>query len=371
MSTRHTANTSRKTPAPARDDDARWQAVQAKDPGCDGQFVFAVRSTGIYCRPSCPARRPLRENVSFHPTPEAARAAGFRACKRCCPDDVSPSKRLIELMAEACRTIERESEPPRLAAQARAAGFSPFHFQRTFKAIVGLTPRDYAAQVRAARLRSSLVDARTVTQAIHEAGFSSNSRFYAAQRSILGMPARSYRKGGEGLSIRYATAVCWLGIVLVAASDHGVCTILLGDGAATLEQDLARRFPRATLVPADRAFAETIKAVVAHIEAPASGLQLPLDLRGSAFQHRVWQALTRIPPGQTRSYGALASELGVPGAARAVARACAQNPLAVVVPCHRVIGTDGAITGYRWGVERKRALLMREGAAPTGKPKTA
>lgn len=368
MTARHAKPNPPTTPAAAMEDDARWQAVLARNARCDGLFVFAVATTGIYCRPSCPARRPRRENVTFHATPADARAHGFRPCKRCTPDDGAPQQRLIDHIAHACRMIEHESEPPKLAALARTAGLSPFHFQRTFKWVTGLTPKAYAAAVRAARMRRLLDKARNVTEAAHEAGFSSNSRFYAAQQSILGMSARSYRKRGMGETIRHATAASSLGVVLVAATQTGVCAILLGDTASALEHDLTGRFPNAKLVPAERTFVSTLAAVVAHVETPNSGLDLPLDLRGTAFQHRVWQALTRIPPGETRSYGALAAELGMPGSARAVARACAQNPLAVAVPCHRVVGADGAINGYRWGVERKRALLEREGAAQPLKP---
>lgn len=370
--TRHTSTPSpkrpRQGPASPGDDEARWRAVLARDARCDGLFVFAVASTGIYCRPSCPARRPKRENVSFHATVAEAQARGFRACKRCTPDEGAPRHGLVERVANACRMIEQDSEPPSLTALAQAAGLSPFHFQRTFKRVTGLTPKAYAAEVRSQRMRDRLVHARSVTEAAHDSGFSGNSRFYAVQRSILGMPTRSYRGGGEGETIRHATAECSLGVVLVAATEHGICAILLGDAASALENDLARRFPKAKLVPTIGTLTTTLAAVVAHVETPASGLDLPLDLRGTAFQYRVWQALRQIPPGETRSYGAIAAELGAPGSARAVARACADNPLAVAVPCHRVVGADGAITGYRWGVERKRALLVREGAARPLKP---
>lgn len=368
MTKRHPTRELPTTSAAAVADDARWQAVLARDARCDGQFVFAVATTGIYCRPTCAARRPRRENVSFHASPADARAHGFRPCKRCTPDDGAPQQRLIDRIAHACRMIEEDCEQPKLAELARSAGLSPFHFQRTFKSATGLTPKAYAAEVRAARMRQSLGNARSVTEAAHDAGFSSSSRFYAAQGGILGMPVRSYRDGGEGETIHHATAACSLGVVLVAATRNGVCAILLGDAANALEQELTRRFPKATVVPADRTFATTVAAVVAYVETPTSGMDLPLDIRGTAFQHRVWQALTRIPPGETRSYGALAAELGAPRAARAVARACAQNPLAVAVPCHRVVGVDGAITGYRWGVERKRALLAREGVHQPRKP---
>jgi AraC family transcriptional regulator of adaptative response/methylated-DNA-[protein]-cysteine methyltransferase len=345
-------------------DDARWAAVVARDPAADGTFVLGVRTTGIYCRPTCPARRPKRENVVFHPDPAAARAAGFRACKRCEPD-AEPERRLMaQAVTAAARLIEAavadEAPAPTLDALAAKAGYAPHHFHRMFKRATGVTPRAYASALRAGRAAAGLADGASVTETIHAAGYGSASRFYAQAGARLGMAPSVRRDGGRGETIRHASAETSLGRVLVAATDKGVCAIQFGDGDATLEAWLRRRFPNAAIEPAGDAFADTLATVVALIERPDEDRALPLDLRGTAFQERVWQALRAIPAGSTASYAEIAAAVGRPGAARGVATACAANAVAVAVPCHRVIHADGSISGYRWGVARKATLLERE-----------
>lgn len=345
-------------------DDARWAAVVARDPAADGAFVLGVRTTGIYCRPSCPARRPKRENVAFYPDPAAARAAGLRACLRCEPD-AEPERRVgAQAVAAAARLIEAavadEAPPPALEALAARAGYAPHHFHRMFRRAVGVTPGAYARALRARRAEAGLAAGASVTDSIQAAGYGSPSRFYAEAGARLGMAPSVRRDGGRGETIRHAAAETSLGRLLVAATERGICAIQFGDGDASLEAWLRRRFPRAEILPADPAFAATVEAVVALIERPGADCALPLDLRGTAFQERVWAALQAIPPGRTASYAEIAAAVGRPGAARGVASACAANALAVAVPCHRVIHADGSISGYRWGVARKAALLERE-----------
>lgn len=341
--------------------DPRWQAVLHRDAAADGDFVFAVKTTGIYCRPSCPARRAKRCNVTFYASGAEAEAAGYRACRRCHPDAVSRGERNAAAIAKACRLIETADEPPTLAALAAAAGMSPFHFHRQFRAITGLTPKAFGAARRARRIRSELArDNRTVTEAIYEAGFNSSSRFYETANGLLGMTPSAYKQGGVDAAIRFAIGQCSLGAILVARSDKGVCAILLGDDPDRLARDLQDRFPKAELIGGDAQFEQLVARVVGFVDAPRLGLDLPLDMRGTAFQQRVWQALRDIPAGRTASYAEIARRIGAPAAARAVARACAANAIAVAIPCHRVVRTDGALSGYRWGVERKRALLLRE-----------
>ena len=344
-------------------DEDRWQAVLRRDRAADGAFFFSVRSTGVYCRPSCAARRPRRENVAFHATREDAERAGFRPCKRCRPDQPALAERHAAAIARACREIESAETPPRLDELARTAGMSRFHFHRLFKAATGLTPRDYAAAQRARRLRDGLARGKRVTDALYAAGFNSSGRFYSESGKLLGMTPTRFRAGGAGETIRYALAKCSLGALLVAATRKGVCAISLGADARALSRELARRFPRARRVAGDPDFERWVARVVGFVEAPARGLELPLDLRGTAFQLRVWRALRAIPPGSTASYAEVARRIGAPRAVRAVARACATNPLALAVPCHRVLRADGALAGYRWGIERKRALLERERAS--------
>ena len=346
---------------PASDSpDAQWAAVQRRDPSADGAFWYSVRTTGVYCRPTCGARLPRRENVRFHASPDEAEQAGFRPCKRCRPDEQSLADYRAGVVANACRTIENAEEAPELDTLATEAGMSRFHFHRVFKSITGLTPKAYAKAHRANRVRGELARSPTVTGAIYDAGFNSNGAFYAASPSLLGMTPSEFRAGAPGKAIRFAVGECSLGAILVAATNRGVCTILLGDDASALVRDLEDRFPRARFVGGDAAFEGWVAKIVGFVEAPALGLDLPLDLRGTAFQQRVWQALRDIPFGETASYAQIASRIGAPKATRAVAQACAANPLAVVIPCHRVVRQDGGLSGYRWGIERKRALLDRE-----------
>lgn len=341
----------------AGDEERLWGAVQRRDKAADGRFVYAVRSTGVYCRPSCPSRPARRENVSFYADPAAAEKAGFRPCKRCRPNE-NPEVEAAEAIRRACERIEAEAEEPDLETLARDAGYSPWHFQRLFKAHVGLSPKQYAIARRKARLRQVLAEASSVTDAIYAAGFGASSRAYE-DKGALGMTPSAYRNGAEGETIRYASAKSSLGPVLVAATDRGVCMIEFGD-PDQLVPVLTRRFPKARIVRANGDLAALVERVVQLIDSPAVGCDLPLDIRGTAFQERVWKALTLIPPGHTVSYAELAERIGQPTAARAVARACAANGIAVAVPCHRVVRGSGDLSGYKWGVERKRALLARE-----------
>jgi AraC family transcriptional regulator, regulatory protein of adaptative response / methylated-DNA-[protein]-cysteine methyltransferase len=341
----------------ARTEDECWQALVDRDRRADGAFYYSVRTTGVYCRPSCAARLPRRENVRFHASPEEAERAGFRPCKRCRPNEASAHAAAV---ASACRLIAEAEEMPTLDDLATAAGLSRFHFHRVFKSVTGLTPRDYAAAERARRVRDGLKDARSVTEAIYDAGFNSSGRFYEASSSLLGMTPTRFRAGGEGTAIRFAVGQCSLGAILVAATAQGICAIALGDDPEALVKSLEDRFPKASLVGADASFETWVARVVGFVEAPHLGFDLPLDLRGTAFQQRVWRALTDIPPGTTTTYAELARRLGVPSAVRAVAGACARNPVAVAIPCHRVVRRDGDLAGYRWGIERKRALISRE-----------
>jgi AraC family transcriptional regulator of adaptative response/methylated-DNA-[protein]-cysteine methyltransferase len=342
-------------------DDARWQAVQRRDGRADGAFYYSVVTTGVYCRPSCASRPARRENVAFHASREAAEAAGFRPCRRCRPNDAPVAERHAATVARACRLIEEAEEAPSLDALARTAGMSRFYFHRVFKEVTGVTPKAYADAHRAERVRGELTQSATVTEAIYGAGFNSSGRFYAASPDLLGMTPTEFRSGGNGASIRFAVGECSLGSILVGATGKGVCAILFGDDPDALVRDLQDRFPKAHLIGADDEFERLMATVVGFVEAPAQGLDLPLDLRGTAFQQRVWQALRRIPRGSTATYAEIAASLGQPKALRAVAQACAANAIAVAIPCHRVVRTDGALSGYRWGVERKRALLEREG----------
>ena len=343
--------------------DARWDAVRRRDRAADGAFYYSVLTTGVYCRPSCAARLPRRANVAFHATCEEAEAAGFRPCKRCRPNEGPLAERHASVVAQACRLIEEAEEAPSLDALARATGMSRFHFHRVFKAVTGVTPKAYADARRAKRVRDELTQRATVTEAIYGAGFNSSGRFYAASSDLLGMTPSAFRAGGDGAAIRFAVGECSLGSILVAATDKGICAIQFGDDPDALVRDLQDRFPKALLVGGDERFERLVAEVVGLVEAPAQGLDLPLDVRGTAFQQRVWQALRAIPSGSTASYAEIAERIGRPKAVRAVARACATNPVAVAIPCHRVVRTDGALSGYRWGIERKRALLERERAA--------
>jgi AraC family transcriptional regulator of adaptative response/methylated-DNA-[protein]-cysteine methyltransferase len=343
--------------------DRRWAAVLTRDRRADGTFWYSVATTGIYCRPSCGARRPNRRNVKFHDSPADAERAGFRPCRRCKPHQLANTDRYAATVAAICREIETAPAAPPLAALARRARLSPHHFHRVFKRITGVTPRAYAAAHRANRVRGELENrSKTVTDAIYDAGFNSGGRFYEQSNQLLGMTPTAYRSGGAEATIRFAVGECSLGSVLVAQSQKGVCAVFLGDDPESLVRNLQDRFPRATLLGGDGGFEQVVARVIAAVEAPAAGFDLPLDVRGTAFQQRVWQALREIPVGATASYTDIAVRIGAPTSARAVALACGANPVAVVIPCHRVVRTDGSVSGYRWGVERKRALLERETA---------
>lgn len=340
--------------------DPRWAAVVARDPAADGAFFYAVRTTGVYCRPSCGARKANPENVSFHPNAEDAERAGFRPCKRCRPDRLPRSAQHAALIAQLCRFIETAELAPTLAQLAHRAGMSVHHLHRIFRAVTGVTPRAYAAAHRAQRIRRALAGSASITEAIYDAGYGSNGRFYEESDAVLGMTPSRYRAGGAGAEIRFAVGECSLGSILVAESERGLCAIFIGDDPDRLARDLQDRFPRARLVGGDEAFERRVAQVVGFLEAPNVGLDLPLDVRGTAFQQRVWQAMREIPAGETMSYSELALRIGAPRSTRAVAAACAANLLAVAIPCHRVVRSDGSLSGYRWGVERKRALIARE-----------
>jgi AraC family transcriptional regulator of adaptative response/methylated-DNA-[protein]-cysteine methyltransferase len=352
-----------KTLAAATVGDPRWAAVAARDPKADGRFFYSVRTTGVYCRPSCAARLARPENVAFHETAEAAQRAGFRACKRCKPDQAARAEQQAAKVAELCRYIGSTDEAPTLAQLAQRAGISPYHLHRVFKRVTGLTPKAYAAAGRAGRVRQRLERGGSVTAAIYDAGYNSNGRFYEESNQLLGMTPTEYRDGGGDTEISFAIGECSLGAILVAKSRRGVAAISIGDDPQALVHELQDRFPRARLMGGDAGFEQLIAQVVGLVEAPALGLDLPLDVRGTAFQRRVWQALRGIPPGETASYAEIARRIGAPKSVRAVAQACGANLLAVAIPCHRVVRTDGALSGYRWGVERKRSLLQREAQA--------
>jgi AraC family transcriptional regulator of adaptative response/methylated-DNA-[protein]-cysteine methyltransferase len=348
----------------ATEHDPRWTAIVARDRKADGTFWYSVETTGVYCRPSCGARRAKPTNVRFHNSIADAERAGFRPCRRCKPNQPSLEQIQAAKIAEICRAIETAVETPRLATLARRAGLSPYHFHRVFKAATGLTPRAYAAAHRTRRVRRELEKrSKTVTEAIYDAGFSSGGRFYESSSQLLGMTPTDYRAGGVDTEIHFAVGECSLGSVLVAQSPKGVCAILLGDDPESLVRDLQDRFPRAHLVGGDEAFERTVAKVIGFVESPARGFDLPLDVRGTAFQQRVWQALREIPVGSTASYSQIAAKIGARGSVRAVAQACSANPLAVAIPCHRVVRTDGSLSGYRWGIERKETLLRKERGA--------
>ncbi|KWF30872.1 bifunctional DNA-binding transcriptional regulator/O6-methylguanine-DNA methyltransferase Ada [Burkholderia pseudomultivorans] len=342
-------------------DDERWEAVRTRDRRADARFVYAVKTTGVYCRPSSSARLPRRSNVVFFATAADAEKAGYRPSLRASGDRSSAAAARIDAVAKVCRLIDEAETPPKLDELAAHVGMSPFHIHRLFKAETGLTPKAYASASRARKLRSKLNGpGASVTDAIYDAGFNSNSRFYEHSDQLLGMRARDYRAGGVGTVIRFAVGQCTLGAILVAQSERGICAILLGDDPDALVRSLQDQFPKAQLVGGDADFETLIAQVVGFVEAPSIGLNLPLDVRGTAFQERVWQALRGIPPGTTVSYAEIAQRIGAPKATRAVAQACGANPIAVAIPCHRVVRQDGDLSGYRWGVDRKRELLRRE-----------
>lgn len=342
------------------DDDSVWRAVEARDCRVDGLVYYGVKTTGIYCLPSCPARKPKRTNVIFFSSRSAAECAGYRPCKRCKPDETAAAPAWAQRIEKACRLMEEAEAPIALRDLACAVGSSAHHFHRQFKSALGITPKAYAAALQNRRVRDALSRGATVTEALYEAGFSSSGRFYSGPSAALGMAPGSIVNGGVSEQLRYATMPCSLGNVLVAASTKGVCAILLGDSSESLLGDLRALFPQAALTEGDAAFASTAASVVALVDRPERQSPIPLDIRGTAFQRRVWEALRKIPAGETRSYSELAAAIGSPGAARAVAGACAANKLAVAIPCHRIVRGDGSLSGYRWGPERKRALLDKE-----------
>jgi AraC family transcriptional regulator of adaptative response/methylated-DNA-[protein]-cysteine methyltransferase len=347
--------------SPAIDTDAeRWAAVLARDASFDGKFYYSVATTGVYCKPSCAARRARRENVAFHASCAEAERAGFRPCKRCKPDEPSLRERYAAKVVEACRLIEQSEEPPKLDDIAHTARLSTYHFHRVFKAVTGVTPKAYAVAHRRNRVRETLSGGTSITAAIHASGFNSSSRFYSNSTGYLGMTPTDFRTGGNSTDIRFAVGECSLGSILVAASGKGIAAIFLGDDPEALVRDLQDRFPKANLIGGDREFETLMASAVGLIDAPGTSHDLPLDIRGTAFQHRVWQALREIPAGTTATYSEVAARIGMPKAVRAVAGACAANKIAVAIPCHRVVRNDGSLSGYRWGVDRKRALLKRE-----------
>jgi AraC family transcriptional regulator of adaptative response/methylated-DNA-[protein]-cysteine methyltransferase len=345
--------------------DPRWEALATRDGHADGTFVYGVTSTGVYCRPSCPSRRPRADRVRFFDTTTAARLAGFRACKRCRPDIVGLASPAVDAVRRASAYLASHADQSvTLVNLARVASLSPHHLQRTFKAIVGLSPREYQAAVRAGRLRSSLRQGRDVTTAIYEAGYGSPSRVYEAPPTGRGMSPSSYRRGGAGMRIGYSIVPVSLGHVLIAATENGVCSVMLGDQTAALERDLQHEYPAAEIRRHDNPRSAWVETIVEHLRGKQASLDLPIDVQATAFQWKVWRALQRIPPGETRAYAEVARAIGKPKAVRAVARACATNPVAIVVPCHRVVQKDGGLGGYRWGVERKKQLLAREKTQP-------
>jgi AraC family transcriptional regulator of adaptative response/methylated-DNA-[protein]-cysteine methyltransferase len=343
--------------------DPRWARIVTRDRSADGHLWYSVATTGIYCRPSCPSRTANPKNVQLHDTLKAAKATGFRACKRCNPDGLADDRGTAAIVARACRLIEQSEEEPSLADLARTVGRSASYFHRLFKATTGLTPKDYAYAHRAQKVRQCLARGDRVTEAIYDSGFNSSGRFYANSTDMLGMTPTRYRSGGSNEDIHFAVGESSLGSILVASSKRGVASILLGDDPDELLRDLQDRFPNARLVGADSAYEDLVARVVGFVEAPGVGLDLPLDVRGTVFQQRVWQALQDIDPGETVSYAEIARRIGAPKSVRAVAGACAANHLAVAIPCHRVVRNDGTHSGYAWGVERKRALLDREAAS--------
>jgi AraC family transcriptional regulator, regulatory protein of adaptative response / methylated-DNA-[protein]-cysteine methyltransferase len=343
------------------DDETLWRAVLKRDTRFDGEFFFAVRSTGIYCRPSCPARRPRREQVVFFRIPEAAEGAGFRSCRRCRPRSAAITDPQVEMIRRVCRYIEANvEESPTLEELGAAAGVSAFHLQRVFKRIAGITPRKYAEALRLSQFKSSVKKGASVTQAMYDSGYSSSSRLYERAAHQLGMTPANYRLGGKGMRINYTIANCSLGRLLVAATEKGICAVRLGDSDAELESNFLREYPAAEVHRDDQTMSIRVDQILSHLEGRKPHLDLPLDVQATAFQRIVWDKLREIPYGETRSYGDIARAIRRPTATRAVARACATNPVALVIPCHRVVREDKSLGGYRWGIDRKRKLLERE-----------
>lgn len=344
-------------------DDARWQAVIGRDKNADGQFFYAISTTKIYCYPSCPSRLALRSHTLFFENTTTAELAGFRPCKRCKSDQDTPENRDTLIITQACRFIENADVIPSLDTMAQSQNLSRYHFHRLFKSITGVTPRAYAIAHRTAKIRAELTRNTTITNAIYQAGFNGNGRFYATSTKVLGMTATNYKNGGNSETIHYSIGKCSFGSIMIARSEKGICAILIQDDEEPLFDDLKNRFPKATRIEDRSDFKHWLEQVVHFVEAPKKGLELPLDIRGTLFQQRVWQLLQTIPLGTTASYTDIATLLGDPKAVRAVARACAANPIALLIPCHRVVRSDGGISGYRWGVENKRTLIVREAIA--------
>jgi AraC family transcriptional regulator of adaptative response/methylated-DNA-[protein]-cysteine methyltransferase len=339
-------------------DDTRWAAVASRDHRAHDAFIYAVKTTGVYCRPTCASKPAKRHNVEFFDSPAAAERAGYRACKRCKPDQSVQQQGGAALIEAACRMIDAGTT--RLDELSAGLGISASYFHRLFKNATGLTPKQYADAQRTKRVKRALAEGEAVTAALYQAGFASSGQFYSDAKKRLGMSPSAFRKGGEGVRIRFAIGECSLGAILVAATDMGICAISLGDNAGALVRELEERFNKADLVGGDAAFEGWVAQVIAMVETPCVGLHLPLDVQGTAFERLVWEKLCAIPCGQTRSYADIAAELGQLGASRAVGRACGANPIAIAIPCHRVVKKDGGLAGYRWGVERKKTLLQRE-----------
>ena len=346
---------------PATTDEIRWRAVVARDARLDGVFITGVLTTGIYCRPSCPARRPRRENVRFFERPEEAERAGFRACLRCHPKEAEPAHPHAGMVRQIVRILaESPEERFTLTALAREVGMSPHHLQRTFKRAIGISPRQYADALRLGRLKKRLQGKDSVTMALYEAGYGSSSRLYETSTQRLGMTPGAYREGGRGARIRYAVAETPIGRVLVAATDRGICSVRLGRSEGTMAKDLGREFPAATIHRDREGLAKWVERLTRHLQGRAPALDLPLDVKATAFQWRVYEALRSIPYGETRTYREVARSIGSPRAARAVGRACATNPVGIVIPCHRVVREGGALGGYAWGLGIKKQLLESE-----------
>ncbi len=342
--------------------ETRWKLVLARDSHSDGAFVYAVRSTGVYCRPSCASRRPRREQVVFFPLPAAAERAGFRPCRRCKPEQAKSADTQLELVRRVCRELDAGAgESVTLSTLAERLNLSSFHLQRTFKRVMGISPREYQDARRIERLKKELKDNRSVTYALYEAGFGSSSRLYEGTK--LGMTPLTYGRGGRGMTIRYAIVQSPLGRLLLASTERGVCRVGMGEDDAALAADLRDEFPAADIRRDDAALRSWSNSLIKHVNGWRPSAELPLDIRATAFQKRVWETLKKIPLGSTRSYAEVARAVGKPRAARAVARACATNPVALLIPCHRVVRGDGSLGGYHWGIERKKTLLAREKAA--------
>lgn len=347
----------------ATNEEEFWQAVLSRDSQRDGQFVFAVSSTRIYCRPSCPSRRPKRERVSFFPLPEAAERAGFRACLRCHPRDAATSDQKVEMVRRACQLLEQSDGPMNLTHLSERLGISSFHLQRTFKRIVGITPRKYAEAHRANKFKENVRQGQPITSAMYDAGYGSSSRLYERATAELGMTPATYSRNGRGACISYALAKCGLGHLLVAATEKGICAVRLGSNETGLETALREEFSAARIERDEGKLRQWVSQILEHLAGLRPNLDLPLDVQATAFQRLVWDALRSIPYGSTRSYSGVAQAIGRSAAVRAVARACATNPVALLIPCHRVVREDSSLGGYRWGLERKKKLLENESLA--------